>query len=79
MGNYKQGHLKKFTKTGSLQLRMNLSINNTNSTMWGYIDKLQGRMDLFHRTLELIHEYHMFSLKGHLMCMENRAIFMTMS
>lgn len=36
MSNYKQDHLKEFTKTGSLQPRMNLSINNTNNTMQGY-------------------------------------------
>lgn len=51
MGNEKQGHLKGFTKTGSPQPRMNWSMSNTNSTMWGNRVQITRRNRLISQNL----------------------------
>ena len=78
-GNYKQDHLKNLQRQEAYNWEWMgpsiTQITQCETTMY----KLQGRMDLFNSTWELIQEYFMFSLKEHLMCIENRAIFMTKS
>lgn len=78
-GNYEQDHLKNLQRQEAYNWkRMGPSITQI-TPCEGTMYKLQGRLDLFNSTWELIQEYFMFSLKEHLMCIGNRAIFMTKS
>lgn len=78
-GNYKQDHLKNLQRQEAHSWEwMDPSITQI-TLCEGTMYKLQSRLDLFNSTWELIQEYVMFSLKEHLMCIGNRAIFMTKS